>query len=98
MTISALLKRPSGFVPLVMSGTALAMIGGYVAMYGVTTSEDEGAAAHIFQLLMLGQVFVMGGFAAKWLPRAPRPALVVLALQATAWVVPVAVIVYLEGL
>ena len=45
---------------------------------------DEGAAAHIFQLLIVAQVPVGAFFAIKWLPQAPRQALLVLALQACA--------------
>jgi hypothetical protein len=99
MTLPTLLKQPSAFVPLAISGAALAMIGLHVAIYGTVASEsgDEGAAAHLFQLLMLGQVLVIGTFAVKWLPRAPKQALLVLALQVAAWVVPVALIIFLES-
>ena len=83
-----IVKRPSAFVPMAMSLAALAMIGG-VYVFGVATGHgglvrepDEGAAAHIWQLLMAGQLPVLAFFAIKWLPRAPRPALYVLALQA----------------
>ena len=42
---------------------------------------DEGTAAHLFQLLMPAQVPIVAYFAITWLPRAPRQALAVLALQ-----------------
>ena len=41
-----------------MSLAALALVLGYVAVYGYRTSgqpQDEGAAAHLFQLLMVLQ-------------------------------------------
>ena len=42
---------------------------------------DEGATAHLWQLLMAGQMPVLVFFALRWLPRAPRQALCVMALQ-----------------
>jgi hypothetical protein len=97
MTVASMLRRPSAFIPVAMAAAALALIGGYVALNGVAANEDEGAAARIFQLLMLGQLVGIGVFAARWLPRAPRPALVVLILQLAAWTIPVAVITWLES-
>ena len=78
---SALLKRPSAFIPVAMSAVALAVVIGYAAMFGIARQADEGSAAHVWQLLMAGQVPVVAFFAIKWLPTAPRQALVVLGLQ-----------------
>jgi hypothetical protein len=55
-----------------------------LAIGGVIRETDEGAAAHIWQLLMGGQIPIVAYFAIKWLPQAPRQALYVLALQAAA--------------
>jgi hypothetical protein len=79
-----LLKRPIAFIPIVMSVTAWAIVLGYAAMFGVARQADEGAAAHIWQLLMAGQVPFVAFFAAKWLPTNPKQALIVLALQFSA--------------
>jgi len=76
-----LLKRPSAIIPPAMSLAALAIVLLYLATFGRARQADEGAAAHIWQLLMVGQVPVMGFFALKWLPREPAPALLVLAIQ-----------------
>jgi len=57
---------------------------GHAAVFGVVHEADEGAAAHIFQLLMAGQVPVVAYFALKWLPLAPGQTLLILALQASA--------------
>jgi hypothetical protein len=78
---ASLLKRPSALMPLAMSLAALATVMGYAAMFGTARQEDEGTAAHVWQLLMAGQVPVIGFFAIKWLPTEPRQALLVLALQ-----------------
>lgn len=83
-SLTSMLKRPSAFVPLVMSLAALATVLVSVANYGVVREPDEGAGAHIWQLLMAGQVPVIAFFAIKWLPRTPRQALYILALQAAA--------------
>lgn len=50
-------------------------------MHGTARQEDEGAAAHLWQLLMAGQLPVMFYFAVKWLPTDPKGTLQVLALQ-----------------
>lgn len=99
MTIGQLLKRPTGFLPLVLSASALALIIGYVAFVGPDPSPtgDEGTAARIFQLLLMAQLFVMIVFAVAWLPRAFRAALLVLLLQAAAAAVPIVTIVTLEA-
>jgi hypothetical protein len=75
------MKLPSALLPLAMSFAALAIVLGHIAMSGVARQADEGTAAHLWQLLMAGQMPVVAFFAIKWLPRSPRPALLVLALQ-----------------
>jgi hypothetical protein len=77
-------KQPSALIPLAMSCAALAIVLGHIAMSGVGREADEGTAAHLWQLLMAGQLPVVAFFAIKWLPRSPRQALLVLALQAGA--------------
>jgi hypothetical protein len=78
---ASLLKQPSAFLPIAMSLAALALVLGSIAIFGVLHEADEGTAAHLFQLLMAGQVPIVAYFALKWLPRAPRQALGVLAMQ-----------------
>ena len=78
------LKRPSALVPLAMSLTALGLVLAHIALFGVARQADEGAAAHLWQLLMAGQLPIVVFFAIKWLPRMPGQALVVLGLQALA--------------
>ena len=74
-------KQPSALLPLAMSCAALAIVLGHIAMSGVGREADEGTTAHLWQLLMAGQLPVVAFFAIKWLPRSPRQALLVLALQ-----------------
>jgi len=67
-----------------MSLAALSLVLGHVAIYGGARQADEGAAAHLWQLLMAGQIPVIAFFAIKWLPRTPGQALLDLVLQAVA--------------
>jgi len=83
-SFGAILKKPSAFLPVAMSLTALVVVLVSIAAFGVVHDSDEGAAAHIWQLLMAGQVPILAFFAVKWLPRAPRQSLLVLALQVAA--------------
>jgi hypothetical protein len=79
-----LLKRPSALAPIAMSATALAIVLIYAALHGTARQNDEGTAAHLWQLLIAGQVPIVGFFAIKWLPAEPRAAIVVLAIQVAA--------------
>jgi cytochrome bd-type quinol oxidase subunit 2 len=79
-----MLKRPSAFLPLAMSAAALAVVLAFLAVHGVVRQPDEGAAAHLWQLLMVAQLPIIAFFALTWLPRAPRQAGAVLVLQALA--------------
>ena len=90
-----LIKQPSAFLPVAMSLATLAMVLIHAAIFGVVHEADEGTAAHIFQLLMAVQVPVVAFFALKWLPRASRPALSVLALQAGAALAAIAAVFFL---
>jgi hypothetical protein len=90
MKFSAMIKQPSAFLPVVMSLAALVTVLAHVVMFGVVREADEGAAAHIFELVMVGVVPIVAFFTIKWLPRFPREALKVLALQVGAVLAPVA--------
>jgi len=81
MTLPAMLKHPSAFLPVAMSFAALATVLLYLARFGVVHEPDEGTAAHVWQLLMAGQTPIIAFFAITWLPRAPKQALLVLTLQ-----------------
>ena len=89
------MKEPGAFLPVAMSIAALSVVLGHAAIYGIVHEADEGAAAHIFQLLMVAQIPVVAYFAIKWLPRAPRPTMGVLALQAGAGIAAFAAVFFL---
>jgi len=97
----AILKHPSAFLPVAMSLTAIGVLCG-AAIYGILhgahgiiRQPDEGTAAHLWQLLMAGQLPVLLFFAIKWLPRAPKQTLGVLALQAGAALASLAPVLFL---
>lgn len=79
-----------------MSFAALATVLVHVAMFGVAPEADEGTTAHIWQILMAAQIPIVAFFAIKWLPRAPRQALLVLALQGGAALTALAPILFLN--
>jgi hypothetical protein len=82
--MGATLKHPTALIPLAMSIAALSLVLAHIAVFGVARQADEGAAAHLWQLLLAGQIPVIAVFAARWLPRTPGPALLVIGLQAIA--------------
>ena len=94
MDFLKLMKQPSAFLPVAMSLLALAMVLGHVVMFGAVREADEGAAAHLFQLLMVAEVPVVAFFAIKWLPRFPKQALQVLLVQAAAAIAALAPVFY----
>jgi hypothetical protein len=81
---NSLIKQWSAWLPISMSLAALALVLVHAAVFGIVHEADEGAAAHIFQILMALQLPVIAYFAFKWLQKQPRQALQVLALQAGA--------------
>lgn len=82
-SVLSLAKRPSAFVPMAMSITALAVLLIDLGRFGVPPPHaDAGAVAHLWQLLMVCQVPLIAAFAFRWLRRVPRLAFGVLAIQA----------------
>jgi hypothetical protein len=77
-------RRPTAIIPLAMSLAALSLVLGHIAIFGGARQADEGGAAHLWQLLMAGQIPIIAFFAVRWLPRTPGQALLVLVLQAVA--------------
>jgi hypothetical protein len=88
----ALFWRPAAFVPVAMSLGALLAVLTHLVIAGAAPQSDEGTAAHLWQILMLGQVPVIAWFAVTSLPTRGRRAAAVTAVQlcsAAAAVLPV---------
>ena len=74
--------RPlTAWVPIAMSLAALAIVMFHIAMFGTARQSDEGTEAHLWQILMAGQIPILIVYAVKWLPRAPKAALQVIGVQ-----------------
>jgi hypothetical protein len=78
------IRRPSAFLPIAMSLVALALVLSHIVLFGIVHEADEGAAAHIWQILMTAQVPIIAFFAIKYLLQRPKQALLILALQIVA--------------
>ncbi len=84
-SVRLLSTKPSAFIPMLMSLAALVLLLGGIAAGVVVREADEGAIAHLWQLLMAAQLPLLAYFVIRWLPRVPRPTLYyVLALQVCA--------------
>ena len=80
-----LLFRPwAAWVPIAMSLSALALVLFHLATAGAAPQADEGLEAHLFQLLIAGQVPVLVFYAFSRLPREPKAALLVIGVQLAA--------------
>jgi hypothetical protein len=95
--VLALLKKPSALLPLLLAAGALTLPYLIVLIFGPDPTGDEGSAAHTWQLLMVGQLACILVFLAKWAPREPRHAMVVLGVQVAAFLAAAAP-VFLLGL
>ena len=93
-----LIRRPSAWMPMAVSFAALVLLLGYVAVFGATgrPGRDEGAPARIFQLLLLAEAVLIVAFAIRWLPRAPRSTMAIVAAQVVAAAIPIVAVSLLE--
>ena len=83
--VAVLARRPSAVVPIAMSLGALSVVLLAIANGSAKPQPDEGTAAHIWQILVAGQLPFLGWFALRWLTRDFKTALPVLALQLLAF-------------
>jgi hypothetical protein len=85
VSFGAIVRLPGALIPIAMSLSALAVVGIHIALYGIARDADEGTAAHLWQLLMALQLPILAIFAIRWLPKALRQTLGVIALQIAAF-------------
>ena len=95
MEIRPIALRPTAWLPVLMSLAALGLVLQHIVRFGLERQADEGAAAHLFQLLIVLQLPLIALFAISSLPRAPREAGLVLIIQALAIAGALAAIFYL---
>jgi hypothetical protein len=92
----SLFRNPSAVIPLFMSAVALTTVLIHMLNTGGESATHEGAAAHVFQLLFVGQAPFVAFFAMKWLPRMPSEAMYVMAVQAAAALVALSPVVLFD--
>lgn len=89
-------ETPSAWLPIAMSAAAFTLLIGNVVVFGITKHQDEGAAARIFQILLVGQIPIIAFFAFKWLPKKQKQALQILAVQFVAGLLAFTTVFFLE--
>ncbi len=83
--VAVLVRKPSAIMPIAMSVSALAIVLIAIAISDGKRQPDEGAVAHIWQLLMAGQIPLLGWFVFRWLRQDFRSAIPVLGMQIVAF-------------
>lgn len=96
VSFGTITRQPSAFVPVTMSLLALTLVAIQLVRYGITRQMDEGTTAHLWQLLMAGQLPVVAFFLYRWLRKSPLQALEVLALQVGAGLASMAPVFFLN--
>ena len=95
---SVLVGTPLTWLPILLSVAALGLVAGYVAGHPVPAATgDEGAPARIFQALLLADGIGIVAFGARRIPRAPKSAAAIVALQVGLAAVPVMLVLVLES-
>ena len=74
-------SAPSAWLPLAMSAIACVVVIDHLWMTGATREVDEGTGAHLWQLLMAGQLPLIAWCLWKQWSRGPWTALSLLAVQ-----------------
>jgi hypothetical protein len=97
--IRRVINDPGAWLPLVLALAALVdvILFGFVLGPVRQADGDEGTPAHVFQGLMVLVAVLIPVFAIRWLPRAPREAAAILALQILAAALPLAALALLES-
>ncbi len=91
----SLFKWPSAILPLIMAFAALILVVGHAMIFGITHELDEGATAHVWQILMVAQLPFVAYFVFRCLPKRPRESLLVLAFLAGLWIANFAAVYWL---
>jgi len=101
MEMVEMFRKPSAWLPVALSLVAFGTVLIHVATVGVVAQpvarQDEGAPARVFQALMTGAALLIGYFAIRWLPTAPKVGAAIVALQLVAAAVPIGTIIWLES-
>jgi len=94
--MNSIIKKPSAWIPIVIPLIFLAYLVIHIAIFGIVREADEGTGAHLFQIWLAVEFFMIVFFAIKWLLRNPKQALIILALQIVAALLPMSVVFFLS--
>lgn len=86
ISFGSMCRKVSAYLPIVMSLAALTIVLADVIAHGAARQTDEGASAHLWQLLVAGQIPFIAYFLLRWLRKAPGTALKVFGVQSAALV------------
>lgn len=81
MNFKDLIKRPSAFVPILMSILAIIILLIHIMIAGVEEKQGEEIVTDVFEILIIWQLPVIIFFALKWMSQSFKNALIVLFLQ-----------------
>jgi hypothetical protein len=84
MNFGELIKRPSAFVPIIMSLLAMIILLFHNLMTRGERRQGEEIVSGIFEILLVWQLPVIVFFAFKWVPQSFKNGLIVLFLQIAA--------------
>jgi hypothetical protein len=91
-----ILKKPTAWIPLAIPLAFFAYLMITIATIGIVREKDEGIGAHLFQLWLVLEPFMVGFFAFKWLPRVRKEALIIIMLQILAALLLLSVVYFLK--
>lgn len=95
--MNSLIKKPSGWLPIVLTAIILVIMGLYFASaIPPEPTTDEGTMAHTFQIWGALEFFAVVFFAIKWLPHEPREVWKITSLQIVLAIVPVIIVWFVE--
>ncbi len=77
-----LIKKPSAWIPILLSLMMMVILGMYLAkIIPPDPTGDEGTGAHLFQIWLVSEAFMIPFFAVKWLSYERKQALLILTIQ-----------------
>jgi hypothetical protein len=94
--MNSIIKTPSAWIPIVVPLIFFAYLIIYITIFGIVRKGDEGTGAHLFQLWMMLEPLMIGFFAVKWLLRAPKYTMLILAIQIVAALLPISVVFFFK--
>ena len=90
--MKSLIRKPSAWIPIVIPILFFGYIATTISTVGIVRQEDEGTAAHLFQLWLALEPFMLGFFALKWFKSARKETLIILAIQIVVALLPISVV------